>query len=92
VRARPVCRARRDEKRADLVAVQGDRTRLVIQPGTADMRSRGMLEQLFLDRELAESRDGAQPPGHGGPGPPAVFQIAGERFDIGAADVARHSG
>jgi hypothetical protein len=45
-----------------------------------------MIQELFLDRVPVEPGDGAQPPGDGGPGPSAGFQIAGEAFDVGAAD------
>src|SRR6202035_2400986 len=45
-----------------------------------------MLEEFFLDGVLVEPGDGAQPPGDGGPGPAAGFQVAGEAFDVGAAD------
>jgi hypothetical protein len=38
-----------DEKRAELVAVSGSGVRLVVQPGTADVRGRRVLEQFFLD-------------------------------------------
>src|SRR5215467_13927165 len=50
------------------------------------MGGRGMLEQLFFDGVLVESGDGAQPPGDGGAGPAPGFQVAGEAFDVGAAD------
>ena len=45
-----------------------------------------MLEELLLDRVPVEPGDGAQPPGDGGPGPASGFQVAGEAFDVGAAD------
>ena len=45
-----------------------------------------MLEELFLDRVPVEPGDGAQPPGDRGAGPPSRFQVAGEAFDVGAAD------
>jgi hypothetical protein len=50
------------------------------------MSGRGMLEHFLLDRVLAEPGDGAQPPGDRGAGTPAVFQVAGGRFDVSAAD------
>jgi hypothetical protein len=46
-------------------------------------------EELFLDGVLAEPGDGAQPPGHCGPGPTAGFQFAGEGLDVGTAQIAR---
>ena len=48
------------------------------------MGGRGMIEELFLDRVVVEPGDGAQPPGDGGPGPAAGFQVAGETFDADA--------
>jgi hypothetical protein len=45
-----------------------------------------MLEELLLDRVLTEPGDRAQPAGDRGAGSAAVFQIAGERLDVGAAD------
>ena len=70
----------------ELVAIQSDGMRLVIQPRTADVSGRGMLEELFLDRVLVEPGDGAQPPGDGGARSPSCFQVAGEAFDVGASD------
>jgi hypothetical protein len=45
-----------------------------------------VLEELLFDGVLVEPGDGAQPPGHGGPGPPSGFQFTGERLDGSAAD------
>jgi hypothetical protein len=45
-----------------------------------------MLEEFFFDRIFVEPGDGAQPPGNGGAGAPFGFQVAGEAFDVGAAD------
>ena len=74
-----------DQQCAELVTVQPDGMRLIVQAGTADMRGRGMLQQLFLHRVLVEPGDRAQPPGDGRPGPATGFQIAGEAFDISPA-------
>ena len=60
--------------------------RLVVHPRTADVRGRGMLEELFFDRVLVEPGDGAQPPGDGRAGPAAGFEFPGKAFDVGAAD------
>jgi hypothetical protein len=49
------------------------------------MRGRGMVEQLLFDGVPVEPGDGAQPPGDGGPGAAAGFQIAGEALDVGTA-------
>ena len=45
-----------------------------------------MLEELFFDRLFAGPGDGAQPPGDGSPGTASCVQVAGEAFDVGAAD------
>jgi hypothetical protein len=50
------------------------------------MSCRGALEDFFFDSVFVEPGDGAQPAGDGGAGPPVGFQIAGEAFDVGAAD------
>ena len=73
-----------DQQGAELVAVQADRVRLLIQAGTADMSGRGMVEQLFLNRVPVEPGDGAQPASDGGPGPAADLQVTGEALDVGA--------
>src|SRR5215470_14154709 len=80
------------QERAELVAVQGDGMRLVIQPRAADVGGRGMLEELFLDRVLVEPGDGAQPPGDGRAGPAPDFEFPGDAFDVGAADGEQSSG
>ena len=45
-----------------------------------------MLEEFLFDRVLVEPGDGAQPPGDGGASAASGFQVAGEAFDVGAAD------
>src|SRR6516164_6638178 len=50
------------------------------------MGGRGVLEEFLFDGALAEPGDGAQPPGDGGPGAASCVQVAGEAFDVGAAD------
>jgi hypothetical protein len=45
-----------------------------------------MLEELLFDRVFVEPGDGAQPPRNGGACSPSCFQVAGEAFDVGAAD------
>ena len=81
-----------DQQRAELVAVQAGGMRLIVQPGTADVRGRRVIEQVFLDRVPVEPGDGAQPPGHRGPGPAAGFQVAGEALDVGAAGLRTGAG
>ena len=69
---------------------------LVVQPRPTDVRRGRVVEELFLDGVLAEPGDRGQPPGDGGAGPPAVFELPGEGPDVGAAhreqgrDRARH--
>ena len=74
-----------DQQRAKLVTVQPGGVRLVVQAGPADMRGRGMIEQVFFDGVLVEPGDGAQAAGDGGPGAAAGFQVAGEALDVGTA-------
>jgi len=81
-----------DQQRTELVAVQGGGVRLVVQPGTADVGGRGVLQEFLFDGVPIEPGDGAQPPGDGGPGPPSGFQVTGEAFDVGAADRRTGSG
>jgi hypothetical protein len=50
------------------------------------VRGQGVLQEFFLDRVLVEPGDGAQPAGHSRPGPAALFQVTGERFDVRATD------
>ncbi|HEX6525912.1 MAG TPA: hypothetical protein VF070_38750 [Streptosporangiaceae bacterium] len=50
------------------------------------MRCRGVVQEFLLDGVPVEPGDGAQPPGDGGAGPAVVFRVAGEGFDVGAAD------
>ena len=74
-----------NQQRAEPIAVQAHRMRLVVQAGAADMSGRGMLEQLFLHRVLIEPRHSAQAPGDSGPGAAAGLEIPGEALDISTA-------
>jgi hypothetical protein len=80
-----------DQERAECVAVQVRGVGFVVQAGPADVRGRGMLEEFFLDRVLAEPGDGAQPAADNGPGAAADFQIAGEELNVRAAAWNRRS-
>jgi hypothetical protein len=75
-----------DEQSAELVAVQPDGMRFVVQAGTADVGGRGMVQEFFLDRAPVEPGDRRKPAGHGRGGPAAVFQVPGEQLDIGPPD------
>ena len=74
------------QERAQLVAACGGGVRPVVQPGPADARGRRAAGEFPLDGVLAGPGDGAQPPGHGRPRPPAPFQFPGEGPDAGPAD------
>ena len=50
------------------------------------MDGRGVVEQVFPDRVLVKAGDGGQPAGDGGAGAAGGFEVAGEEFDVGAAD------
>jgi len=76
-----------NKQRLGFVAVQPDGVRVIVQPGTADMGGRGVIEEVFLDGVPLEPGDGAQPPGDGGPGPAAGLQITGEALNVSAADL-----
>jgi hypothetical protein len=53
-------------------------------PAASTRRDARVIEEFFLDRVAVEPGDGAQPPGDGGPGAAAGFQVAGEELDVGA--------
>src|SRR6185312_15720003 len=72
-----------DQERAELVAVRGDSMGLVIQPRTADVRGRRIIEQLFFDRVLVEpAMVHNRRMTVAGPAP--GFEFPGEAFDVGA--------
>jgi hypothetical protein len=75
-----------DQDSAELVAVQGDGTRLIVDPRPPHVGGRGVLEELFLNGVAVEPGDGTQPPGDGSAGAATCFQVAGEGLDVGAAD------
>jgi hypothetical protein len=72
----------RDQQRADLVAVQPDRVRLVIQSWPAHMRGRRVLEPVLLDGVPVKPGDGAQPPSDRSSRPACRFHVAAEALDI----------
>ena len=49
---------RSDQQRAEFVAVQRGRMRLVIYPRTANVRGGSVIEEFFLNRVLIEPGDG----------------------------------
>jgi hypothetical protein len=44
-----------DQERAELVAVQGSGVRLVVQPGTTDVRRGRVVQEFFFDGVLVDS-------------------------------------
>ena len=60
---------------------------LIVQPRTADVRGRGVIQELFFDGVLVEPGDGGQPAGDGGAGASPGFQLAGEALDVRPADI-----
>jgi hypothetical protein len=75
-----------DQYGAELVTVQRDSVGLVIHPRPPDVRGRRVIQELLLDRVLAEAGDSGQPAGNSGAGPSPGLQVAGEAFDVAAAD------
>lgn len=75
-----------DEQGAEVIAIQGDGVRLVIDSRTADVGCRGMLKEFFFGGVPVEPGDGAQPPRDGSPGPAPGLQLPGEGLDAGSAD------
>ena len=75
-----------DEQGAELVAIQGDGVRLVIDARAADVGCRGVLKEFFFDGVPVEPGDGAQPPGDGSPGPAPGLQLPGEGLNVGTPD------
>jgi hypothetical protein len=73
-----------DKEGAELVAVQRGDVRLVVQPGAADVRGRGVLEEFFFDGVLVEPGDGAQPAGDGGAGAALGLEVEGVGLDVGS--------
>ena len=74
-----------------MAASAGLRLGFVVQAGPSDVRGRGMIEQLFLDRVPVEPGHGAQPACDGGPGPAAGFQVPGEELDVRTAGLEQAS-
>jgi len=75
-----------NEQGAELVAVQRDGVGLVVRPRPPDMSGWGVIQEFLLDRVLVEPGDSGPPAGDRGAGPSPGLQVAGEAFDVGAAD------
>jgi hypothetical protein len=76
-----------DEHRSQLVAIQADRMGLVVELGTAHVNRRRVFDDPFLFGVPVEAGDRAQPSRDRRPRPAVGFQVAGKRFDVGAADL-----
>ena len=76
-----------DQDRAELVAVEVGDMGLVVDPWPADVHRRRVLDHAFFFGVAVEPDDRAQPAGDGGPSLAAVFEVAGEAFDVDPADV-----
>ena len=81
-----------DQDGAELVAVEVGDVGLVVDPRSADVHRRGVLDDAFLFGVAVEPDDRAQPAGDGGAGLAAVFEVAGEALDVDAADVEQAGG
>ena len=75
-----------DQQGAELAAVQRGRVGLVVHPRPPDVGGWRVLQELLLDRVLAGPGDSGQPAGDRGAGPSPGLQVAGEAFDVAAAD------
>ena len=66
--------------------------RLIIHPRSPDVRGWRVIQEFPLDRVPVEPGDSAQPTGDRGAGPSLGLQVAGEAFDVGAADGGQGQG
>jgi hypothetical protein len=62
---------------------------LAVDARSADVNRRRVLDDAFFLGVAIEADDRAQPASDRGPGLAAVFEIAGEAFDVDAAHVAQ---
>ena len=72
---------------AQVVAVESDGVRFVVEARSADVDRWGVFDQAFLFGVAVEAGDRAEPTGDRGPGASASLQMAGEGLDVGAAGV-----
>jgi hypothetical protein len=80
------------QHRAELVAVQRDGMRLVVDPRPPDMGGGRVIEEFFFDGVLVEPGDGRQAPGDCRAGSAVGFELPGEAFDVGAAHREQRQG
>jgi hypothetical protein len=76
-----------DEERSDLVAVQADGVRFVVDPWAAEMDGRRVGDEAFLFGVAVEAGDGAQPSGDGGRRPPSSLELPSESLDVASANL-----
>jgi len=60
---------------------------LVVDPGSADVHGRGVLDDAFLLRVAVEADDRAQAAADGGASLAAVFEVTGKALDVDSVDV-----
>ena len=80
-------KARGDEHRTDLVAVQANGVGLVVHFRSTHMNGWGVLNEAFLFGVPVEAGDRPQPSGDRRPRATVGFHLASECFDVRAADV-----
>ena len=73
-----------DQLDADLVAVQADGVRLVVEAGSTDVDCRGVGEKTLLFGVSVEAADRAEPAGNRRPRPPPDLEFPAVGLDIGA--------
>ena len=79
--------ARWPRKPAELVAVQVGDVGLVIDPWSADVHRRGVFDDAFFFGVAVEPDDRAQPTSHRRPRLSEILELAGEAFDVDAANL-----
>jgi hypothetical protein len=77
-------RARPCEQRANLVAIQPGRVRLIVQTRATNVNPRRAREEALLLGVAVEPADGAQAPGDRGASAAALLEITGVTLDVGA--------
>jgi hypothetical protein len=71
-----------DVEGAELVAIQSQGPRLVVDLGAAHVERRVAVDELFLFAVSDERRQGRQPPAHRGPHPSVLFHPTGEQLQV----------
>ncbi len=76
-----------DKERAELVAVETDRVRLVVQLRTPHMHSRGVFDDAFLAGVPVEPGQRRQPTPNRGRRLAFLLELPGVQLDVGARDL-----